>query len=95
MIEQMHIPMLIFNHAPLQISMSVLKEPMNVMSIATTPLAVILVTVHQLGLATDFTAMAPPVKVSHLSLVHPQHYSQVFIPPFQCCTHTLILKSSE
>ena len=48
--------------------MSVLKELMNVMNIATTRSAVIPVTVQQLDLAIDFTVMAPLVKVNHLVL---------------------------
>ena len=39
---------------------------MNVTSIATTQLAAIPVTAHQLGQAIDFTVMALLVKVSHL-----------------------------
>ena len=55
--------------ARIQILMSVLKEQMNAMNIATTQSAVILVTAHQLGLDINFIAMAPLVKVNRLSLV--------------------------
>ena len=51
----------IFVH--IQILMNVLRELMNVMNIATTQSAVILVTVHQLGLDINFIVMALLVKV--------------------------------
>jgi hypothetical protein len=49
--------------------MSVLKELMNVMNIATTQLVAIPVTARQPGQAIDFTVMVPLVKVSHLKFM--------------------------
>ena len=56
---------------------------MNVTSIATTQLAAIPVTAHQLGQAIDFTVMAPLVKVSHIIFM---------IASNSCQTHPILVE---